>query len=131
MKLAATITIWLVALFYAYGAVVHVLNMFSMSGFDWQSAPLKWQALDIVYLVLDVVVVAGLIWSWKVGYAAFYLAAVSQIVLYTVFRGWITDVPPEFAVTDEQHSYLTGLVIFHCVTIVLITAALKIRSMAT
>ena len=131
MKLAASITIWIVALFYAYGAVVHVLNMLSMSGFDWQSAPLKWQALDIVYLVLDILVVAGLILSWKAGYAAFYLAAVSQIILYTVFRDWITDVPPEFAVTDEQRSYLTGLVIFHCVTIVLVSVALKIRSMAT
>ena len=130
MKLAASITIWIVALFYAYGAVVHVMNMLSLSGFDWQSAPLKWQALDIVYLILDVVVVAGLLLSWKAGYAAFYLAAVSQIILYTVFRSWITDVPPEFAVTDEQRSYLTGLVIFHCVTIVLVTAALKIRSAA-
>ena len=130
MKLAASITIWIVALFYTYGAVVHVLNMLSLSGFDWQSAPLKWQALDIVYLILDVVVVAGLLLSWKAGYAAFYLAAISQIILYTAFRGWITDVPPEFAVTDEQRSYLTGLVIFHCVTIGLITAALKIRSMA-
>ena len=130
MKLAATITIWIVALFYAYGAVVHVLNMLSLSGFDWQTAPVKWQALDIVYLVLDVVVVTGLLLSWKAGFVAFYLAAISQIILYTVFRGWITDVPPEFAITDEQRSYLTGLVIFHCVTIVLITAALRIRSMA-
>ena len=130
MKLAASITIWIVALFYAYGAVVHVLNMLSLSGFDWQSAPLKWQALDIVYLVLDVVVVAGLLLSWKAGYAAFYVAAISQIFLYTVFRNWITDVPPEFAVTDEQRSYLTGLVVFHCITVVLVTAALKIRSAA-
>ena len=130
MKLAASITIWIVALFYAYGAVVHVLNMLSLSGFEWQSAPLKWQALDIVYLVLDVIVVVGLLLSWRAGYVAFYVAAVSQIILYTVFRSWITDVPPEFAVTDEQRSYLTGLVIFHCVTIALVTAALKIKSAA-
>ncbi len=130
MKLAASIIIWIVALFYAYGAVVHVMNMFSLSGFDWQSAPVKWQALDIVYLVLDVVVVVGFILSWKAGYAAFYVAAISQIILYTVFRNWITDVPPEFAVTDEQRSYLTGLVVFHCVTVVLVSAALRIRSAA-
>ncbi len=130
MKLAASIIIWIVALFYAYGAVVHVMNMFSLSGFDWQSAPVKWQALDIVYLVLDVVVVVGFILSWKAGYAAFYVAAISQIILYTVFRNWITDVPPGFAVTDEQRSYLTGLVVFHCVTVVLVSAALRIRSAA-
>lgn len=32
MKLAATIVIWLVAAFYAYGALVHVMNMFSLTG---------------------------------------------------------------------------------------------------
>ena len=128
MKLAASIVIWTVALFYAYGAAVHVMNMFSLSGFDWQTAPLKWQALDVVYLVVDVVVVVGLLMSWKMGYVAFYFAAISQIVLYTILRGWIIDVPPEFAVTAEQQSYLTGLVIFHVVTLVLVTAAIKIRS---
>lgn len=127
MKLAASIIIWIVALFYAYGALVHVMNMLSLTGFDWRSAPLKWQVLDIVYLVIDVVVVVGLLSSWKAGYVAFYLAAFSQIVLYTIFRNWIVDVPPEFAVSDEQRSYLTGLVIFHSVTLVLVTAALKVR----
>ena len=127
MKLAASIIIWIVALFYAYGAIVHVMNMLSLTGFDWRSAPVKWQVLDIVYLVIDVVVVVGLLLSWKAGYVAFYLAALSQIVLYTMFRNWIVDVPPEFAVSDEQRSYLTGLVIFHSVTLVLVTAALKVR----
>ena len=127
MKLAASIIIWIVALFYAYGAIVHVMNMLSLTGFDWRSAPAKWQALDVAYLIIDVVVVAGLLLSWKAGYVAFYLAALSQIVLYTAFRDWIIDVPPEFAVSDEQRSYLTGLVIFHCVTLVLVTFALKIK----
>ncbi len=127
MKLAASIIVWIVALFYAYGALVHVMNMLSLTGFDWRSAPVKWQVLDVVYLVIDVFVVAGLLLSWKVGYVAFYLAALSQIVLYTAFRSWIVDVPPEFAVSDEQRSYLTGLVVFHCVTLVLVTIALKAK----
>ena len=33
---------WIVAAFYAYGALVHVLNMAGMTGFDWLEAPLKW-----------------------------------------------------------------------------------------
>ena len=127
MRLAASIVIWIVALFYAYGALVHVMNMLSLTGFDWQSAPVKWQALDVIYLVIDIVVVVGLLLSWKAGYVAFYIAALSQILLYTVFRSWIVDVPPEFAVSDEQRSYLTGLVVFHCVTLVLVTIALKVK----
>ena len=128
MKLAASIVIWLVAAFYAYGALVHVLNMFSLSGFDWRSAPVKWQVLDVSYLIIDLVVVVGLILSWRLGFVAFYVAALSQIILYTVFRNWIIDVPAEFAVSDEQRGYLTSLVIFHCVTLVLVTAAVWVRS---
>ena len=79
MKLAASIVIWLVAAFCCYGALVHVLNMLSLTGFDWQSAPLKWQVLDV---------------------------------------------PTEFAVSEEQRGYLNSLVAFHCVTLVLVSAAL-------
>ena len=128
MKTAATIVIWIIALFYLYGAAVHVFNILGLSGFDWRAAPLKWQVLDIVYLVIDLLVVAGLILGWKAGFAAFYVAALSQIVLYTVFRDWIVDVPAEFSVSEEQRGYLTTLVIFHCVTIVLVTSALWIRT---
>ena len=104
--------------------------MLSLSGFDWRSAPLKWQALDVVYLILDVIVVVGLALSLKVGYAAFYLAAISQIILYTALRDWIVDVPREFAVSDEQRSYLTGLVVFHCATLVLVSIVLRLRSIS-
>ena len=128
MKLAASSIIWVVAACYLYGAAVHVLNMLGHSGFDWTAAPLKWQILDVTYLVLDVVVVVGLILGWKVGFGAFYLAAISQIVLYTLFRDWITDVPPEFAVTEQQRGYLTTLVIFHGATLALVTLALWLRT---
>ena len=128
MKFAATVVIWIIALFYLYGAAVHVFNILGLSGFDWRAAPLKWQVLDIVYLVIDLLVVIGLILSWKVGFVAFYVAAISQIALYTVYRDWIIDVPAEFSVSEEQRGYLTTLVIFHCVTIVLVTLALWIRT---
>ena len=113
-----------VALFYAYGALVHVLNMLSLTGFHWPSAPLKWQVLDVAYLLLDVVVIAGLLLRWRPGYVAFYLAALSQVVLYTVLRSWILDVPDAFRVSPEQAAYLDWLVGFHGVTLVLVSWAL-------
>ncbi len=131
MKLAASIVIWVVAAFYLYGAAVHVLNMLSLTGFDWQSAPLKWQVLDVVYLVIDLLVVVGLLLSWKAGFFAFYVAAISQIILYTFLRDWIIDVPAQFAVSDEQRGYLTSLVIFHSVTILMMSWALWFRSRAS
>ncbi len=85
--------LWIVAFFYLYGASVHVLNMLSLSGFDWLTAPLKWRVLDVAYLILDLLVVVGFFAGWKIGFVAFYLAATSQILLYTVFRSWIIVVP--------------------------------------
>lgn len=131
MKWTASIIIWGVALFYLYGANVHAMNMLSFSGFEWRAAPTKWQVLDVSYLLLDLTVVVGLLLSWKVGFIAFYTAALTQILLYTLFRDWILQVPAEFAVTDEQRGYLTGLVIFHCATIVLVSFALWYRARAS
>lgn len=123
--------LWVVAAFYAYGTLVHVLNMAGLSGFDWAAVPLKWQVLDVVYLILDVVVVAGFVRGWRAGSVAFFAAATSQIVLYTAFRAWILDVPEAFARTPEEIAYLDALVVFHLVTLVLVTLALWLRRPTT
>ena len=129
LSLAPKIILWIVALFYAYGALVHVLNMASLTGFAWPDAPLKWQALDIFYLVIDIVVVVGLLRRRTYGFVAFYIAAISQILLYTLFQDWIVDVPAEFALSSEQVAYLDSLVVFHAVTVVLVgIAAYQLRS---
>ena len=119
--------LWIVTLFYGYGALVHILNMAGMSGFDWLNAPVKWQVLDIVYLLLDLTVVVGLIRIARVSVAAFYIAAISQIILYTIFRKWVIDVPENYAVSPDQESYLSVLVIFHVITLVLVTWAIRTR----
>ena len=109
--------IWIIAAFYAYGALIHVLNMFGLSGFSWLDAPFKWQVLDVVYLVLDVAVVIGLLAGLRVGAVALFVAALSQILLYSVFRDWILDVPAEFARSPDEVAYLDVLIIFHVVTL--------------
>ncbi|MCU7843129.1 MAG: hypothetical protein KZQ93_04740 [Candidatus Thiodiazotropha sp. (ex Monitilora ramsayi)] len=116
--------LWIVALFYAYGALVHIMNMFSLTGINWTEAPLKWQALDIFYLIMDLIVAVGFILAWKVSYIVFYIAATSQIVLYTVFRDWIIEVPKQFEVSTEQISYLDTLVMFHVVTLICVSIVL-------
>ena len=121
-KLAIAV-FWIVGLFYAYGAIVHIMNMLSMTGFNWLDAPLKWQILDAFYLLTDVIVAAGFFANWRIALPTFYLAATSQIFLYTLLRDWIIDVPPEFAVSPEQVGYLDTLVIFHFTTVVLVSFA--------
>jgi len=123
--------ILIIACFYAYGAAVHVMNMLSMTGFDWATSPFKWRVLDWVYLMLDVIVAVGLVLNWKIGFVSFFCAAISQIVLYTVFRTWVVDVPAAFQRSPDQLAYLDALVIFHCVTIVVMIACLSISSGTT
>ena len=113
------------SLFYLYGAAVHVANMVSATGFDWPSAPRKWQVLDVVYLALDLLVAGGLWRRARASVVAFFAAAASQLVLYTAGRSWVLDVPTEYAVTGEQVGYLDTLVLFHAVTVVLVLWALR------
>ena len=48
--------VYLIALTYGYGGLVHIANIAGLSGYAWVDAPLKWQLLDVVYLSLDTVV---------------------------------------------------------------------------
>lgn len=125
--MTARIILWGIAAFYAYGALVHVANITGLSGFNWLRAPLKWQLLDIVYLVLDIAVVLGILLEKRFGIVAFFIAAASQIVLYARFRSWVVDVPEEFLPTEEQIAYLDLLIGFHILTIVLMLVALRLR----
>ena len=126
LRIANTI-LWVVCAFYAYGAIMHVMNMTGLNNFDWAKAPLKWQILDIAYLLLDVVVVIGLPLGWVTGYVAYFSAAVSQIVLCTLLRDWILDVPVDFAPRTEEIVYLDGLIAFHSVTVAFVVYAIWLR----
>ena len=115
-----------IAVCYAYGALVHVANIAGMSGYPWPSAPLKWQLLDGVYLILDVAVVAGLWRRARWGLVAFFVAAVSQILLYTLGAEWIMAVPANFLPEPGHAMSLTSLVLFHLTTLLIMITALKL-----
>ena len=92
-RLYITVTHWVIGAFYAYGALVHILNMAGVAA----------------------------------GYAAFFVAAVSQILLYTLGRDWIVDVPEAFARTPDERAYLNTLVAFHIVTMCALGLALWLK----
>ena len=52
-------------------------------------------------MVLDLVVAVRFFARWNMSYVAFYHTATSQIILYTVFRAWILDVPEAFEISIE------------------------------
>jgi hypothetical protein len=102
-----------IAAIFALGAAVHALNIAGLTGFDWSSAPAKWQALDVVYLVVDAIVVAGVIARRAIGWMAFVAASASQVALYTAFRPWLMDIPADFTLTPGHTGYMDMLVTFH------------------
>lgn len=120
----STAILIVVTAFYAYGALMHVFNMLGLAGYDWLTAPVKWQVLDVVYLAIDLMVCAGLFRRFRPSVYAFYGAALTQIGLYTVLRPWITDVPEAFALSSEQVSDLSFLVAFHAICLLLVSTAL-------
>ncbi len=130
LAIVARLIFWIVAGFYAYGALVHILNMLSLTGFNWPDAPLKWQGLDAVYLILDVTVCVGLVLGSKLGVGAFFCAAFSQIALYTVFREWVLDVPEALRRSAAEIAYLDSLVLFHFVTCIAMGIALYVKAHA-
>ncbi|MDF1765504.1 MAG: hypothetical protein P1V29_03865 [Gammaproteobacteria bacterium] len=114
----------LIAIFYAYGGIVHLANMLGMAGYDWMTGPFKWRVLDVVYLMLDATVAIGLVARWKVAYLAFFTAATSQIILYTIGANWIMTVPIEFLPDTGHEMALGSLVTFHVVTLVLMALSM-------
>jgi len=123
--LVSRIILWVIAAFYAYGAYEHIASIAGGHGYTWSEAPLKWQITDIVYLALDIVVVVGFLLRWRIGVVAFFIVAISQILLFTVLRSWVVDVPVKFTPAPAHLSYLTMVVIFHIVAIVLVLVALR------
>ncbi len=112
----------LVALCYLYGETIHLMNILSLKGLNWLETQLKWK-------ILDMTVAIGFFLNKKITYFAFYLAAISQIILYTLLRSWITDVPSSFTLSPEQISALSSLVIFHSVTLILVTITLTSKQL--
>lgn len=98
----------ILALLYAFGACVHFGNLLGFGQVPFAEAPLSWQIGDIVYAVLDTAIVLGL-WRRRLwGIICFFIAALSQLVLYISF-------PDLFAFTDEHYSALQGMVVFHLI----------------
>ncbi len=126
-RILSTMILAVLALFYGHGAVLRGLTMAGQTGFDWAAAPLRWQVLDMVYLPLGLAVAGALVFRPPMGVVLLWIAALGQILLYTVFRDWVLDVPPAFLPTGAQQARLDRLVWFHAASILAAGAALWLR----
>ncbi len=115
--IALSIARGLIALAYTFGAAVHVANLAGFGPTPPAGKNRVFAALDIVYLVLNVAVIAGMIAGAPWGYVAFFVAAGSQVVLYVGFTDY-------FAADADQRGQLRGLVRFHVATAAVMVALL-------
>ena len=102
----------LLAIGYAFSALVHYGNLLGLGELPFSEMPLSWKLGDIGYALLDTVAVVGLWRRADWGIACFLLAAVSQLILYVGF-------PSVFAFTPAQQAAIQGLVITHVVTLLI------------
>ena len=98
------------AVIYAFAAMVHIGNMLGFGELPWAQAPLSWRIGDIGYAILDTVAAVGLFMLKPWGVAAFIIAAISEILLFTFVPDW-------FVLKPEHLTLLRGFVVYHMVAI--------------
>ena len=100
----------ILSVIYAIAAVLHIGSILGFGRIPFADAPLSWQISDIAYGIIDTIAAIGL-WQQKWwGIAAFFLAAVSEILLFTLVPEW-------FVLEPEQLTMLRGFVVYHVVAI--------------
>lgn len=129
VNLLPRLIFWLVALLFAYDAYGHIASIAGLHGYTWADSPVKWRLIDVFYLTLDIIAVVGLLLRWMVGVIAFFVSSVSQLLLFTILRPWIVDVPENFAGLANGIGYLNLMVGVHLAAIVLILIAIRMGPM--
>ncbi len=100
----------LLAAIYAFACLRHIANMLGFGELPWAEAPLAWQISDIAYAILDAIAAIGLFMHRHWGIAAWLLAAISEVILFT-------SAPNLFVLRPEHLTLLHGFVIYHIIAI--------------
>jgi len=100
----------ILSVIYAVAAILHIGSIVGLGRIPFADTPLSWQVSDVAYGVIDTIAAIGL-WRQKWwGIAAFFVAAISEILLFTLVPEW-------FVVEPEQLTMLRGFVVYHVVAI--------------
>jgi hypothetical protein len=98
------------AVIYAFAAILHIGSILGFGRIPFAEAPLSWQLSDIFYGVVDSVAAVGLFLTRQWGIWAFFLAAGSEILLFTFVPEW-------FVVEPEHLTMLRGFIVYHVVAL--------------
>jgi hypothetical protein len=100
------------AVIYAFAAILHIGSVLGLGRVPFAEAPLSWQLSDIFYGIVDTIAAIGLFRLRPWGVAAFLVAAISEILLFTLVPHW-------FVVEPGQLTMLRGFVVYHVIAITL------------
>ena len=100
------------AVIYAFAAILHIGSVLGLGRVPFAEAPLSWQLSDIFYGIVDTIAAIGLFRLQPWGVAAFLVAAISEILLFTLVPHW-------FVVEPDQLTMLRGFVVYHVIAITL------------
>jgi hypothetical protein len=95
---------------YGFAAILHIGSILGLGRIPFTDAPLSWQLSDIFYGLVDTIAAFGLFQQKTWGIAAFFVAAISEILLFTLVPHW-------FVVEPEQLTMLRGFVAYHVLAI--------------
>ena len=105
----------------ACGASVHLANMLGLSGAPWSHSPLLWRALDVVLIVFNLVVGAGLWFRRPWAVIAFVAGMIAfQLVPYSLFRA-------QFVLTPAHGQALNALLATELLMIAILVTLIGLR----
>jgi len=107
---AMKIFLRILAAIYAFAAVLHIGSILGFGRMPFTEMPLSWQLSDIFYGIIDTIAAVGLWQAKSWGIAAFFVAAISEILLFTLVPHW-------FVVEPGQLTMLRGFVVYHVLAI--------------
>lgn len=114
----------ILAIAFAYSAVIHGANIAGLGDAPWLETPLTWRVGDVFYGILDAIATFGL-WQKRVwGMAIALFAIASQFVIYTVFID-------AFAFTAEQQQTIHQLLIIEGAIVGIFVLLLTISAIKT
>lgn len=109
----ADVFLWyqrILAVLYVFGVLIHATDLLGLGRYTVSEMPRAWLAADVVFLGLDLAVVAGLWTPTAWGRICFLTAAGTQLLLFTAF-------PNAFSETEKDREQLRSFVRFHVVSV--------------
>lgn len=100
----------ILAVIYAFAAILHIGSILGFGRIPFAEAPLSWQISDVFYGIVDMIAAVGLFLVRPWGIAAFFLAAISEILLFTLVPEW-------FVLEAQQLTMLRGFIAYHVIAL--------------